>query len=109
MDKGLDKFWQWMEEKGYGKLSYEGGEYPLELIFDSTTFIYASKQMLVGYMIEYIRDHKYWDESPNQPYPPYEMDFRLAVWGKDHYQCFSEIINFIDGYSDNKGSDIFDA
>jgi hypothetical protein len=110
MDKGLDKFWKWMEEKGYGKLSYEGGEYPLELIFDSTTFIYASKQMLVGYMIQYIRDHKHWDECEAQYYSmPYDMDFRMSVWGKDHYKCFSQVIKLIDGYSDNKGSEVFDG
>ncbi len=54
----MDKFWQWVEKKGYGriinknKILYNGnGEY-LQL----NEF---PKQMLIGYMIEYIHLNGY--------------------------------------------------
>lgn len=55
------------------------------------------KQMLIGYMLEYIRDHKYWKESKEQPFSIGEMEFRATVWSKDQYKSFEKIIKLIDG------------
>jgi hypothetical protein len=86
----MDKFWKWMEDKLY--CDEDGALFDKQ---DSTAFS-PTKNMLIGYMLEYIRDHKYWDESEQQPFPEYEMEFRMAVWGRNQYECFKEIIEKID-------------
>jgi hypothetical protein len=44
----MDEFWEWMEEKKYGN-------YLMERLNDNYCFnIRPTKQMLIGYMIEYI-------------------------------------------------------
>jgi hypothetical protein len=86
----MDKFWKWMKKNNYGDVNS----------YTKTNFVYTNisgtalptKQMLIGYMIDYISKHKYWKESPDQPFPHYEMEFRMSVWAKD---CYGELENII--------------
>jgi hypothetical protein len=45
----MNKFWKWMEEKGYGDSH--------RLLYDCNK-VNQPKQMLVGYMIEYLFDNE---------------------------------------------------
>lgn len=46
----MNKFWEWMKEKKY---AIENCGYCI-INNDTGTFIHSTKQMLIGYMIEYI-------------------------------------------------------
>ena len=50
----MDKFWKWMEEKGYGY----GGDLVEWHPLGHGTNINATQQMLIGYMMEYLDDAK---------------------------------------------------
>jgi hypothetical protein len=94
----MDKFWQWMEEQTLERerefnICCTEGCGALNIAYNKE---YFPKTMLIGYMLEYIRDHEHWNKSKDQPFPHYEMEFRMAVWGRDHYECFKEIIEKID-------------
>jgi hypothetical protein len=85
-------FWRWMEEKNYiNEGEFYNGEFGSDIIAEN-----APKQMLIGYMIEYISNHEYWKKSEEQPFPQYEMEFRMSVWAKDQYKELEKIIGFID-------------
>ena len=48
----MNKFWDWIEENGYGFLADEHGE---NCLTDGEGVIeYPTKQMLIGYMMQYI-------------------------------------------------------
>lgn len=54
MEKGLIKFWEWMEKKEYGvteskRLVERNNKIKIR-------FIYPTKQMLIGHMIEYLAE-----------------------------------------------------
>lgn len=52
----MNNFWSWMEENGYGyKDMY------VQILDYSDDFVKAPKQMLIGYMIEYLlgKDRKF--------------------------------------------------
>jgi hypothetical protein len=55
------KFWEWMEKKSYGQLdiSYtmEGVEKTRPILLSHKRIVEATDQMLIGYMLEYIREH----------------------------------------------------
>jgi hypothetical protein len=56
MGENLNLFWKWMEEK-HGALRDDDNL--LNQLYDAYgNPIYFTDQMLIGYMIEYIRDHE---------------------------------------------------
>ncbi len=58
----MDKFWEWMK-----KNSYSGLEGITEDIIDFFGHsIIPAKQMLVGYFIEYIRSHEFWNKKEDE-------------------------------------------
>jgi hypothetical protein len=48
----MDKFWEWMKEK-----NYKGSFREKSLSLMDRGWTYPSKQMLIGYMIEYLVEH----------------------------------------------------
>ena len=69
----MDKLWKWMVKKGYAEFVNHnpyGDEKDYYLISGNVTIQRKgniSPQMFNGYMIEYIRDHKYWVEAKTHP------------------------------------------
>lgn len=48
----MDKFWKWMKEKNYA--DFGGVEYPRYFLYDNLRdHCEPTKQMLMGYMMEY--------------------------------------------------------
>jgi len=93
----MDKFWEWMKENTYelNTLSVDG------------ELTKISKIKSIGYMIEYVRDHKHW--KTKQPFPPFINEFQMAVFGRDQYNCFKQVIEGIDNPQTptNKAHEIF--
>jgi hypothetical protein len=89
-----------MEEKGYG---YEN---MCIKIFDAYDWSEIPKQMLIGYMLEYIRDHKIYEMSLyddltkviDETVTRKEIDQRLNKLhrNKNIYQELEDIIKLID-------------
>jgi hypothetical protein len=55
----MEKFWEWMREKGYGYMGSKGDVFIYgknEFYKDDSDLCFANppKQMLIGYMIEYL-------------------------------------------------------
>lgn len=46
----MDKFWKWMEEKQYSRMSIHDEQCVCDIHKNEVTF---TKQMLIGYMMEY--------------------------------------------------------
>jgi len=49
------KFWKWIKEKGYDNSNYENVKYGYPVYED------MPKQMLIGYMFEYIKSNRVHD------------------------------------------------
>ena len=63
MDDFKDDFWEWMEEKEYGKCETLANRkiywiYNCQVHDHYITSIKSTKQMLIGYMMEYLREKK---------------------------------------------------
>jgi hypothetical protein len=53
----MNKFWEWMEEKDYGFATYGTSNYSLiNSPYSDIIYTDSIKQMLIGYMIEYLID-----------------------------------------------------
>ena len=55
----MNDFWEWMEKNGIGEYdSPDGNQGEIFTFIDpvSMEFVQASKQMLIGYMMEYLRE-----------------------------------------------------
>jgi hypothetical protein len=87
----MKRFWQWMKEKEYGD-SEDNKEYlTYHCNKSQSTTIRATPQMLIGYMLEYIRNHK-------QNKPGYIMtQMENAIFRDDPYQALESIIKEMDG------------
>jgi hypothetical protein len=62
----MDKFWEWMEANGYGGI-YRYKEKQIKYLNysnrDTTRWLPDfTKQMLIGYMLEYLRNHEVWEQ-----------------------------------------------
>ena len=92
----MKKFWEWMKEKTYHGYFVVG----INTIHDKMkSSCRPTKQMLIGYMLEYIKDHKIWK---NQNVPFLEGDYagvelRLSmIWiCKQPYEELKDIISLI--------------
>jgi len=57
----MNDFWEWMEQKGYGECNAPEGVFDIgkTWIADSAdSFVEPTKQMLIGYMMEYLREQE---------------------------------------------------
>ena len=64
----MNKFWQWMEVKGYGEKRSNVYIIKNHLSINEHV-IPATNQMLIGYMLEYIREHEWLNSiSPKKSY-----------------------------------------
>lgn len=73
------KFWDWMNKKNYGR------DLGKEKVVFFTSHVFgrqASKQMLVGYMIEYLLDK--------------EVTFEIEFLNWDDKQTINEIYNYLE-------------
>jgi hypothetical protein len=81
----MDKFWKWMEEKDYSDLKCE----KLLPVYNYFAYDDMPKQMLIGYMIEYIRD--------KIGYLLTNKLIKSDIWiKKDIYKELEDIIKLID-------------
>lgn len=88
----MNKFWEWMEKKYYGKKDWDSEfEWKRGWIGHPTirTFYHpATKQMLIGYMIEYFWEHKSWKEL--------YFSFRNAIKHRNIYKELEQVIKELD-------------
>jgi hypothetical protein len=102
----MNKFWQWMKENGYVRI----GDRHAGIYFDQNTFgnegmiwydscacadigVSLPKQMLIGYMLEYIQGRKL--NTIEQQIFLKRMVLFIAC--KDIYEVIAEFINWLDG------------
>lgn len=93
------KFWEWMKEKRYGYIylyDFNNLAFPVLIHIENDAVekirIDPPNQMLIGYMLEYIRDHEYWKN-----YNIFEGDILLGklsmLWNcENHYLELKKII-----------------
>lgn len=81
----MDEFWKWMEENNF----------PIDDVFHNGELNHQSKLKLIGFMIKYIKNHNYWLFN-KEPFPLLIMEIQNALFGKDLYGCFEQIIKKID-------------
>lgn len=98
----MDKFWEWMRSWGYGENDKYDGEYvTYHHNKNQSTTIKATPQMLVGYKLEYIRDHATFWEGVGDDLADDQMmiNNRLSMmWDcRDIPKELDEIINIIEG------------
>jgi len=93
------KFWNWMKEKKYGELKYEEHK-----IYDlpggnMRMCVTPTPQMLVGYMLEYIRDHEWWNRSDIAEIIKCDMarDVGMIVFCRDQKAECERIVKEMDG------------
>jgi len=113
----MNKFWEWMNNVNRGVISFGVADrIYLELsekqFTDEIAYIEVDccerlldkrlpENILIGYMLEYIRDHEIW-ESEKFPYLDGDLvgiEMRLSmVWNHvDQYNELKQIIELIDG------------
>lgn len=71
----MEKFWEWMKEKGYGEIDDKDG---CKFVRGSSVNemylqVYPTYQMVIGYMIEYLY-HRLLDR-PDLRYEKFKMSF----------------------------------
>jgi hypothetical protein len=96
----MEKFWKWMKEKGYATIN----TYTKRIIICNIWKEKIPNQMLIGYMIEYIRDKIKDVVSKKAPedmiiyYSKSEILERMKyIWLKeDPYEELKEIIEMIE-------------
>jgi len=97
----MNKFWKWMKEKEYGKKDRDGEWIGHEEIHPY--YFRATKQMLIGYMIEYVNNHKFWeiikgekDYEHQERCMQLDFEFRMAAKCRDIYKELERIIKELD-------------
>jgi hypothetical protein len=83
----MDKFWEWMEEKGYGRSGtlVNGDWFMMK--------IHLKIQMLIGYMYEYARQLLVELDINYQQNGSFEARLNTANNHKNHYEKLEIIIN----------------
>ncbi len=75
----MNEFWKWMKGKEYSTL-----EGPAEDVVDCFGHsIIPTVQMLIGYLIEYIKAHEFWYKKENEE--EYEFQLRITKL-KDYFK-----------------------
>ena len=85
----MDKFWEWMNEKGYNVL-YINGQFLIDL-YDKA----IPKQMLVGYLIEYISETILKQKETVEgckPFHVYNLNWGMLAMARDLYGASVELI-----------------
>jgi hypothetical protein len=89
----MKKFWKWMRKKGYCIYSEIKNRYYTICEMEDFT-----KQMLIGYMYEYIKERLKTIKFENSVIEEYtEIDIAYACFDKDHYKSLSKIIENLEG------------
>jgi len=96
MGENLRRFWEWMKEKEHATKS---GTERWYLNMNNMLSHKWPKQMLIGYMIEYINGHRFWNrrkgekefESPERCME-LDSDFRMAIKHRNIYKELERII-----------------
>ncbi len=95
----MDKFWKWMRENNYSSTT-NITEDILDIFGNS---MIPSHQMLAGYMIEYIREHEYWEKKITETELKYQARisgmrniFCMVVFSDDIYFALRGIIDLIE-------------
>ena len=81
----MKKFWKWMKDKSYA--------------LDVKDLALFTQEMLIGYMLEYIRDHKWWDDKNVQEILRGDIGMKLDILldCRDQYSKLVSIIKEMDG------------
>lgn len=87
----MNKFWKWMKKE------YNYKESNIFIyICDCDDFIEIPKQMLIGYMLEYIRVHRKWEQEYLREAPAIYNKLANLWIKKNIYQQLEDIIKLID-------------
>ena len=87
----MNKFWEWMEKKGYKSLYGDKSSNIIENEYGQK--VIPTKQMLIGYMIEYVSKHKHWKEYKSLPVM--QIDVFLGSRNKSLYSDLTKVIKYI--------------
>lgn len=97
-EERMKKFWKWMLSKDYarkdGRKKYFLVDFPGKY---SISYVRYTPQMLIGYMLEYIREHEATYEQISNMSENDDSTLGIATWSIDCYEKLVSIIKEMDG------------
>jgi hypothetical protein len=106
----MNKFWEWMKEHNYGHLIDGKGKLinlsDYDDYYRSDLYCYPEKnhkQILIGYMLEYINQHEWFNKELNrwgeysEKYFKIEEKLNKLIWCKNIFNVLEDVIKTIDG------------
>jgi uncharacterized membrane protein len=95
----MKAFWKWMKERGYGDQGFLYAHVMAAHFYDKLCAVELDKKALTGYMLEYIRDHEWWDDPQKDQIIKGDMAMRIGlIWNCiKPFEEYESIIKEMDG------------